>query len=84
VAVVAEAFHVLPRQAAEDLWDDPLQLSLRCLQLLHYSRAHAAFKRANKKELEAWQGDPMMQLVEETDFDIAEAEIREGAGRGEE
>jgi hypothetical protein len=49
VAVVAEAFHVLPSVVARDLDEDPERLSLECLRLLNYAEARRA--------LEAGEGD---------------------------
>lgn len=64
MAVIAEAFHVLPSTVARDLDDDPEQISLLCLPLLSYARAKHAFDVAkDQKDLEPWAKSMDMALV---------------------
>ena len=69
---MAKEFGLSPYAVAQELDEDPEQLSILCLQLLRYSEAHAAYRRANKDELKAWRGNRMMRLVEETDFALVQ------------
>lgn len=87
ISQIAEAYHVLPRQAAEDLDSDPEQLSLKCLPLIRYAEAkHAEEHQQDESEMKAWRGSQMMKLVLENKFQLhresvarREAEEREAA-----
>jgi hypothetical protein len=68
VAKVAKEFGVLPSQAARAMDADPEGIDLIGLGLLRYAEAHAAYRRADKTELKAWQGSKVMAMVEENDF----------------
>jgi len=58
---MAEAYHVTPYQVAQELYEDPEQLSLVCLPLLHYARAkHALDNSKGEKDLEAWKDSKVM------------------------
>lgn len=66
-------FGISPIQAREELEDDHEGLILAVLPMLAYADAHAAYRRANKVELKAWQGSRMMERVEEIDFALVRA-----------
>lgn len=68
---------MLPTQAAKAMDRDPEGLCHIGLSLLRYSEAHAAYRRANKHELKAWEGSKLMAMVEEIDFAIARESMKE-------
>lgn len=70
-------FGVLPGAVAHDLDRDPEQLTLRCMEVLHYADAFEAFQSANKDRIKAWGADPMMAEVTEREF------IRAGGDMGD-
>jgi len=79
VAVIAEAFHVLPSVVARDLDEDPEQLSRECFRLLVYQQAKRAFDAADdKKALEPWRGNPMMEAVTQNTFDLHKERLARG------
>jgi hypothetical protein len=69
--MVAKEWGITPQEAEREILDDPEQLAMACLPLLRYSEAHAAFKRANKRELGAWNDNPMMTMVMRFEHDQA-------------
>jgi hypothetical protein len=77
VAKVAKEFGVLPSQAARAMDADPEGIDLIALGLIRYAEAHAAYRRANKEELKAWQGSKVMAIVEENDFAVAREQLNE-------
>ncbi len=50
VALISETFHVLPTAVVRDLENDPLQLSLACLQLLSYRNCKNEHDRASTRK----------------------------------
>lgn len=72
MAVVAEAFHVLPTAVARDLDNDPGQLSLECLSFIRYAEAKAAYDKSKKKEdLESWGRSSVMEQVMANTHELA-------------
>lgn len=86
IATVADRFHQLPSAVARDLDEDPEQLSLECVPLLHYAEAKSVYDRAkDKSELGAWEDSPVMELQIDNYFQLAKEKRerrrrREGAG----
>jgi hypothetical protein len=76
---VAREFHTLPSVAARALDDDPEQLDILALDLLHYAEAHAIHRTAKKELIDAWKDDPIMREVQEYDAEIVGDET--GLGR---
>lgn len=62
MARVAEAWGVTPRMAARELDSDPEQLSLVCIPLLEYARAHHALHHGKGEEaLAPWKGTVILK-----------------------
>ena len=66
---------MLPHVADRALREDPERLAMACIPILRYADAYYAHKRANKSELKAWKGDPVMDMVERNAFEMAKEEI---------
>lgn len=72
MAVIAEAFHVLPTAVERDLYDDPEQLSLQCLSFIRYAEAKAAYDRSkDSKDLESWRKSNVMEQVMANTHELA-------------
>lgn len=80
---MAQEFHLSPLAVARELRRDPSQLALVCVGMLRYAEAHAVYKRANKKELERWDGSKLMDQVKEIDGELAQEWIDAHRGEGE-
>jgi hypothetical protein len=84
LACIAKEFGVLPSQVDRAVNQDPDQTDMKCLFLVRYHEAYAAYKRADAKELKKWKGKEVMAQVEAngapTPEELAEAGQPEGAG----
>ncbi len=76
VSRVCEEYGCLPSHARFELENDPEQLAIRILPLRAYIRAKNIFDSA-KSRMDLPVGDPIIDLVEENEFEIA----AEGLGR---
>jgi hypothetical protein len=79
VILIAKEFNQLPSTVARALARDPDQLDVRALPLLRYADRHAAFRRANAKELKAMAGDRYMKLVNENEGAFVRREMEAAA-----
>ena len=72
---IAEQFHCLPSAARFELDNDPERLVLDLLPIRAYIAAYQAWTSARNKidDLKAWDGNPMMTLVETHTFELREA-----------
>lgn len=81
IALIAEAFHVLPSIVARDIETDPNQLSAKCLHFLRYRDAYQAFKAAKKQDdLKSWEGSKMMDAVITNDFELKKLKRQQKQG----
>lgn len=74
---IAEEFHCLPSAARYELDNDPEHLVLELLPIRGYLAAKHAFDSARNKidDLKAWDGNPMMTLVETHTFELHQSRL---------
>ncbi len=74
---ICEEFHCLPSAAQMELENDPEHLALELLPVRGYIAAKQAFDSARNKvdDLVAWEGNPMMTLVETHTFEFRQAQL---------
>ena len=76
IAVIAEAFHVLPSAVARDLDDDPEMVSLECFHFLQYAKAYADFDSDGDEAVKRWKGSALMDEVTANTFAMAKARAK--------
>lgn len=74
---ICEAFHVLPSHAERELDTDPKGLARLVLEQRGYEAAKHAYDSAKHKvkDLERWDGNPTMELVELHTFELRQEKL---------
>lgn len=68
---MAKEYRVLPKVAERDLFNDPEQLALVCIDINRFAEAKAVYDSADKQAIAGHSGTKMMARVQEIAFEFA-------------